>query len=155
MIRNQKQGRSVQQFHLISLVVVARPGALSSPLPHSLLSRNCLVELKIQRVKSLTRFCLKLENITFLWCYLNRALRFSCNCLLKITGFLSWAHFAPKLDHFRPKVRLNSPLKLGSKCWKIHTGNDRGLWILILTKAVVFIHMPSDSLKQMWQVATQ
>ena len=39
-----------------------------------------------------------------------------------LAGNWSWANFAPKLGHFCPEVRLNSPLKLGSKCWKIHTG---------------------------------
>ena len=34
---------------------------------------------------------------------------FSGDCLLRIAGFWSWALFAPKLDHFCPKVRSFSP----------------------------------------------
>ena len=52
----------------------------------------------------------------------------SGDCLLRIAGFWSWAHFAPKLDRFSPEVRSNSPLKLGSKCWKIHTAHIVGLF---------------------------
>ena len=62
--------------------------------------------------------------MTLTWCYLKPALLYSGNHWLQIAGFLSWAHFAPKLGHFCPEVRLNSPLKLWSKCWKIHTGHD-------------------------------
>ena len=40
----------------------------------------------------------------------------------EIAGFWSWAHFAPKLGHFRPEVRQKTPLKLGSKCTKNNTG---------------------------------
>ena len=62
--------------------------------------------------------------MTLTWCYLKSALLYSSNHWPQIAGFLSWAHFALKLDHFCPKVRLNSPLKLGSKCWKIHTAHS-------------------------------
>ena len=37
---------------------------------------------------------------------------FTGNCLQRIAGFWSWAHFAPKLGHFCPKVRLISSWSL-------------------------------------------
>ena len=43
------------------------------------------------------------------------------NCFQQMAGFWRWAHFAPKLGHFCPEVRLILPLKLWSKCWKNNT----------------------------------
>ena len=39
-------------------------------------------------------------------------------------GFWSLAHFAPKLGHFCPEVRLILTLKLASKCWKNNTDHS-------------------------------